>query len=249
MEEYLGDKPKFVLVASDIKTIGDWHTKGLRVLWCLVNGKASVKDSTPLPPADVVEFDGVYGDLLQPINLAVWMMDKQKEHPNKSGKLIPGALKLRCQLSHVAAAIVALAAVKTDGRWELDDEIVEFCFSFFRDMLDEDNEDESSPAVCLRNCLDNFRLNSMTNQHVKFTVLQLCLMAAVEIETLGETKIDFDVESLAGYVVGKNETAARVYFGTELDHLKDSPETVASGGNGGNVDDKDVAEFDDEDEE
>lgn len=250
LTEYLGEQPPFALLASDVKTISDWHTKALRVVWCLVNHKTSVKDSTPLPPADVVEFDYGYGDLLQPICLDVYLLDKKATHPNKSGKLIPGALKLRCQLSHVIANIVALAANKTDAGYELDDEIVGKCFDFFIEMLDENNDDESSPAVCLRKCYDTFKIDSMTNQHVKFTVMQVALLAMLDIDENGSTDIDYDVDSLQSYVVGKGETAARVYLGTDLDSEPEETDDDKKANDDDKTDGEsdDVPEFNDDEE-
>ena len=249
LQEYLGEQPPFALLASDVKTISDWHTKALRVLWCLTSHKASVKDSTPMPPADVVEYDGQYGDLLQPICLDVYLLDKKATHPNKSGKLIPGALKLRCQLSHVVASIVALATIKgDDGNLVLDDDTVAECFNFFIGMLDENNEDDAEPAVCLRNCLDTFKLNSMTNQHVKFTVMQVCLAAHLDLVGRGETDNDYDTESLASYVVGKGEATTRVYFGTLLDFEPEETPDESKATEGVKSADDDATEFVDDEE-
>ena len=249
LTEYLGEQPPFALLAADVKTISDWHTKALRVLWCLTSHKSSVKDSTPMPPADVVEYDLGYGDLLQPICLDVYLLDKKATHPNKSGKLIPGALKLRCQLSHVVASIVALATIKVDGQLVLDDDIVSKCFDFFIEMLDENNEDESNPAVCLRMVYDNFKMNSMSHQHVKFTVMQVALLAYLDMDANGgETEIDYDVASLESYVVGKGEPTTRIYFDTLLDFEPEETEDEAKSSDGTKAEDDDVEEFTDAEE-
>jgi hypothetical protein len=244
LTEYLGEQPPFALLAADIKTLSEWHTKALRVLWCLVNHKVSIKDSTPLPPADVVEFDYGYGDLLQPVMLDVYLLNKRAGHPNKSGKLIPGGLNLRCQLSHVASAITAVAAVGVPGAYSLDDDILEACFDFFIELVDEKIDDENLPSVCLRQCCDTFKLNGMSNQHVKFTVLQVALLAHLDICENGQTDIDYDVESLLAYAVGKGESADRVYFDTPLDFERvEETKPVEK------TDDDDTEEFSDADEE
>ncbi|CAB4176311.1 hypothetical protein UFOVP991_18 [uncultured Caudovirales phage] len=239
LTEYLGIKPEAKLTPADCATLGKEHSEALHHLNVFKNGYKSFKDAREFGPTAAMLIDDEFGDLLQPILLDVFLLDREKTRETSGGTMKAGGLKLRCKLSHVAAAILACAAVKNEfGQWEVDSNIVDFYLTgvfdsdgnetdkaFFVQMLDEKNTDEDNPAVMLRNAMEAFKLNSMTLQHVRFTVLQACMSAALDIAETGDTEQEFDIDTLLSYVPeldekGKKLPAFRFYFGTPLDTEK-----------------------------
>jgi hypothetical protein len=256
LTEYLGIKPETKLTAADCVTLGKEHSEALHHLNCFKNGYKSFKDSKEFGPTAAMLIDDEFGDMLQPILLDVMLLDREKTRQS-AGTLKAGGLKLRCKLSHVAASILACALFKNEaGHWEVDNDTVDFFLSgtddtpaFFAQMMDELDTDESNPAVMLRNAMEAFKLNSMTLQHVKFTVLQVCMSAALDIAATGGTEQEFDIDTLLDFVPsrdskGKAVPAFRFYFGTELDTERTAVGKIADGSAEG-----DAPEFVGEDDE
>lgn len=254
LTEYLGIKPETKLTPADCVTLGKEHSEALHHINCFVNGYKSFKDSKEFGPTAAMLVDDTFGDLLQPILIDTFLLDRDKTRVGASGKMTAGGLKLRCKLSHVAACVLALSAYEDEqGNWQTDPDIVSFCLdgvydehdnqtdkAFFVKMMDESNDDADEPAVALRDIQDRFKMDSMTLQHVRFTVLQVCLSAAMDIAGTGGTDIDFDEDSLLAYVPetdekGKKLPAFRFYFGTPLDTEKQAVGKATEGNAAGDA--------------
>lgn len=210
MTEIEGEPLTVTVTAADVKAMTNVQSQALRIISCVQVGK-KVKDSEPLPPAAIAQLDTKYGDILEPCVLKCYLLDRAALHDNGKGKNIPGALKLRLSLSHAAASMALLCTTKDDsGQYRLDSEAVFEIEQFFATLVDENETDSDVPPVALRECLETWKLNKMTDQNIRWTALKIALLAAAGEEMAS------DVESLLATTADD-----KVYFGSELDPVRD----------------------------
>lgn len=207
-DEFIGVQIK----SSDIKTMNDCHSQALRIIACVLAGK-KVKDSEPLGPGAIAELDDIYGDVLEACVVRTYILDRRSKHPNKSGTAIPGALKLRMSLSHAAAMMVIWACEKNDdGTLALNEDAFLAVYEFLLQIVDENYDDEDLPAVALRNCLETFKMNKMTDQNVRWLALKVAIAGA------SGDDVACDYDTLCG--INSNDV---IYLQTFLDPVPTEP--------------------------
>lgn len=213
MTELDGEPLPVTITAADVKSMDNVQSQALRILACVQAGK-KVKDSEPLGPGAIAQLDTLFGTILKRCVLKVYLIDRAATSPNAKGKAVPGALKRRIALSHAAACMALLATERDESnKLVLNPEAMEQTEGFYYDLVDEAQDDQDVPAVALRDCLDSFKTNRMTNQNIRFTCLKIALAAHFGGDVAA------DVDSLEG--VTEDESLC---FQTELDPLKEEPE-------------------------
>lgn len=268
LSEIDGEPIGFALKADDCKAMSDIHSQAIRIIACQLAYKP-VKDSEPLGASAIAALDSNYGNVLEKCVLECYLLDKSALWENDKGNKVAGGLKRLLSLSH-ASALMCVASttgdvirdektgfVKSVKNLELDTEIQFTMASFFTDMVDYENQTEdTNPAVCLRQTLQRFKNNSVSNQNFrwiaeKYAAVMYAMLALKNsgVEGTEELQIpDFDVETLTQISVkGTNLAQYAVYFESALDRpapaKEEKTETPAGETPAG------VAEIDDDDEE
>lgn len=214
LTELDGEPLPITIKASDVKSMNNVHSQALRILACVQAGK-KVKDSEPLGPGAIAALDAKFGTVLESCVLKTYLLDRAAVADNGKGKAVAGALKKRVSLSHAAAVMALLATEESsDGLYELNADAVYAVESFFAEMVDENDTDEDNPAVALRTVMENFKLDKMTDQNIRWLVLKRAIAAA------SENDIDASVDTLSA-----TSADDKLTFGTPLDpNEEDEPE-------------------------
>lgn len=266
LSEIDGQPIGLTLKADDCKVMSDTHSQAIRMTACILSYKP-VKDSEPLGASAIAALDAHYGDCLEKCILDCYLLDKSALWENDKGNKVAGGLKRLMSLSHAATLMLIASTngdvvrdektgvVKTVKNLSLDEEVQVTIAQFFAEMVDYENQtDESNPAVSLRQTLQRFKNNSVTNQNFrwiaeKYAAVAYCMLALKQSGIPGTEDIqipDCDVETLVQISVkGTDLKAYASYFESALD--KAAPEKPAESTTEATT--STVSEIDDDEEE
>lgn len=236
-----GEHTGVTIDADDIKTLDSIHSQAVRIISC-VNSRKQIKDSTPLLVHEFVALDRVFGDVLEKCVFNTFLLDRTSRRENDKGTSVPGGLKYRLSLSHVAAVMCVIATTGDEicdasgkrvgvKNLKLEDEstngepsALEVLGKFFVMLTDENYVEDSEPAVTLRRAMSKLKTAGITNQNLKWNVLCRAIYSYAEIQATGDTSVDFDIDSLVSITADSKD---RTCFQTLLDPFVPEAKTEA----------------------